>query len=437
MFLFAWAVSAPLWGQYGGFGGPSILSRGGNSGSRAGSRPIGFRPFAGVSGNYYTNLNLFNNATSANSFTTGDSFGATATAGLQGYKSTARSSTAVDMLLSYYWVSRQGASRGLSESLNVTHSRQISRRVMWFVGANGQSTNRSVVFANQRFSPDPVPELTPQNEEIFDTRTYRGMAATGFSFQKSARLSFSAQGAAFGAERRSARLADSRGFMGSGTAQYSLSRRQFVGATFTYGTFYFPGSFGETSYYAPQGFYGVSINQAWSFQVMAGVFRAKTTRLTSVALDPFIAELTGQRTALEIFNGNNMGFSGGAGISGRLRDWSVGLTAMRGINPGNGVYLTNQMTSVNLNLGHDLGRSASWALFARAAETKALTQQIGNARYYSAGTSLSYRLNGYLSLVGNASLYRTEAAGQRIKLDRFSASVGLYFSPGELPIHVF
>jgi len=431
------AAGLPVFGQYGGFGGPSILSRGASPTGRTGSNPVSFNFFAGAIGSYSTNLNRFMGGGQDASLSLRDTFGMSGVAGVQGYKSTARSSTSLDLGVNYYRTRTRQVSQGLSESLSVTHSRQVSRRVTWYIGAQGQSTNRAVSFANSRYSPEPLAELTPQQDEIFDTRTYRANLGTGVTFQKSARLSFAAQAGAFGNERRSKRLADSRGIMGNGSVQYSLTRRQYVGASFTYGTFYFPGSYGETSYYTPQGFYGIALSKAWNFTVYGGLYNARTDRLMRVQLDPFIAQLTGQTSMLEIYKGVNQGFSGGAGLYGEYRRWGMSLVAQRGIMPGNGIYLTSEMTAVTAMASHTMGRSATWSLMGRAAETKALTQTMGNARLYSGGATFTYRLTDYLNFNSNLTLYKTQAAGNNIKFGRFMASAGIYFSPGEMPAHIF
>ena len=408
-----------------------------NGGGRTGSNPIGFRFFAGATGTYFTNLNSFSNDPSSASLLYRDTFGANAVAGVQGYRTTPRTATSVDFVANYMWTGNRNVSRGLSQALSVTHSRQLTRRVMWYLGAQGQSTNRGLMFANPRFSPEPLPELSPQQDEIFDTRTYRANLGTGVTFQKSARLSFSAQVGAFGNERKSKQLVDSRGFMGQGSVQYSLTRRQYVGASFSYGTFYFPGAYGESQFWSPQGFYGVTLSRAWSVNLFAGIYNVHTDRLVSVQLDPFIAQLTGQSTTLEIFRGDNRGFSGGLGLSGNFRQWGISIAAVRGVMPGNGFYLTSEQTSLNASLSHTLGRRASWSLFARAAETRALTQTLGKARFYSLGTSVNYRLNNYLNFNSNVSVFRTSAVGSRIEMNRVAASVGIFFSPGELPLRIF
>ncbi|MEP7364664.1 MAG: hypothetical protein ABI972_15515 [Acidobacteriota bacterium] len=431
------AVGLPMYGQYGGFGGPSILSRGGNGSGRTGSNPVSFNIFAGASGTYVTNLDQFVATSDGTAINLRDSFGLNGVVGLQGYKSNARSSTSVDLSAVYTWAKASNVSRGLSEALAFTHSRQISRRVVWYFGANGQSTNRSLAFANPQYSPEPTPDLPSPQEEIFDTRTVRANVGTGFTFQKSARLAFSGQGGAFGNERRTKSLIDSRGFMGSGSVQYSLSKRQHIGASLMYGTFYFPGRFGESRYYAPQVFYGVTLSRVWSLNMSAGYYQSHTDRLVSVPLDPFIAELTGQRTALEIFSGDSRGFSGGISLNGNYHRWGMTIGANRGIAPGNGLYLTSERTTFSAGANHTLSRSLSVGVRAGASEMKALTQTIGNARYYYGGTSVSYRLRTNLSVSSSLGLYRTEAAGRMIKNSRFTASAGIYYTPGELPVHIF
>jgi hypothetical protein len=300
-----------------------------------------------------------------------------------------------------------------------------------------QSTNRSLQFANEQFSPEPVPELDPANEEVFDNRISRANVGTGFTFQKSARLSFTAQGGAFGMERKQRNLIDSRGFSGSGGVQYSLSRRQQIGASFSYGTFYFPGHYGETQFYSPQGTYSVAINKIWSFNLSAGIYQSRTRRLVTVLLDPFIAELTGQRTALETFDGTNRGFSGGASLNGNYRQWGISFSARRGLRPGNGIYMTSERTSFAASASHTLGRSSSFSIHASRTNMKALTQIVGGSEFYSAGTSFSYRLNSYLSFSSSVNYINTSGFGRRVKFDRVNATAGIFLSPGEVPLHLF
>lgn len=430
-------AALPVFGQYGGFGGPSILSRNGGPSGRTGSNPVGFSVFAGAAGTYTTNLNQVADSTVGPSVYFRDRLGVSASAGVQGYKTGVRSATSVDLNVVYSWTRSKDVSRGLSESLAFTHSRQISRRVMWFFGANGQSTNRSLIFSNERFSPEPIPDLPSPQEEVFDTRTYLGNIGTGFTFQKSARLAFAVQGGAFGMERRSRSLVDSRGFSGGGSVQYSLSRRQTIGATFTYGTFYFPGRYGETQYYSPQGVYGLAISKVWTLSLGAGFYHAHTDRLVSVPVDPFIAQLTGQRSALEIFSGDSKGFSGHISLNGNYRRWGISISGNRGIAPGNGFYLTSERTSGTLTVNRTVSRSASVSFYAGASQLKALTQTVGNAQYYSAGSSFGYRLTSYLNFATSVGLYRTDVAGKSLKINRFAASAGIYFSPGEIPLHIF
>jgi hypothetical protein len=284
---------------------------------------------------------------------------------------------------------------------------------------------------------DPMIENFDPQPDFFDNRVYSASIASGFSFQKSSRLSFSAQGGAFGTERKSRQYQDARGFMGGGAAQYALTRQTFTGAQYTYGTFYFPGRFGESQYMSSQAFIGRQLSQNWTVQAGAGPMWVHSKRLTTVQIDPFIAELTGQRTALEILDRTNYTWSAQAALSGRLPRGSVGMGYARGVMPGSALYQTVISERVFLTYSYSVARTVSISTIASAARMKALMQEIGEARAYTLGISANRRLGSQLSLSGSANVIRTQVAARRLVTDAFMLNIGLSYAPGELPFHVF
>lgn len=434
---------APGYAQFGGFGGPSILNRGGAAQGQQPDRRVQFSPFAGAMGMYSNRFNV-RAADQGPGLPLGKGFGVNGLVGLRAEKSGRQSSTSFQLGANHGRYQREGIDGQRSVTggfLGLSHGRQLTRQVNWFLSARMLTTDRSLQRGAFRADVDPFgdPSVDMLDTELdyFDNRMYLGALASGFSYQKSQRLTFSVQGGAFGAERPSGRFRDARGFMAGGAAQYRLTRQTFAGAQYSFGTFYFPGRFGESTYMSAQAFIGRRLNRTWSAQAGAGPLWVDSTRLASVPLDPFIAALTGQATALEILDRSTQTVAGQAALSGQFRKSSLQAVYMRGVMPGSAVYQSSLMERVGVNYNYSVARSTSVAFILSAIRMKALMQEIGEARMYRVGLSANRRLREGLSLSGSASFVRREIAGRRLVSDAVMVNLGVFYSPGELPFHVF
>ena len=440
---FVWNGALPMFAQYGGFGGPSILSRGGGSGGRQPDNPVSFSAFAGVGANYRLVFNADTPLLPGEASQRNSSFGATASAGLAGYKIGRRSSTSVQLGANYGVYQRAAGTTNANYGgfLTASHSRQLTRRTSWFLGASLRTTNNTLQRGGygetEIDTGDPVVESTSFEDDFFDSGVFSGSVATGLSFQKSNRLSFSIQGAAFGVERQRKNLVDSRGFQGSGSMQYRLSQRTYTGIQYSYGTFYFPGRYGESEFMTAQAFIGRQLSRSWTVQLGGGPLSVHSTRVQSVPIDPIIAIITGQRTALEIVDRELLTYGAQASLNGNFRSSNFSASYSRGIRPGSGLYETAISELVHLKYSYRVLRDVRVTALASARQSRSEFQDTGAARTYSAGLATGYRISESLSVSGSARLIRVEAFGERLRSDYVTATVGLHYSPGELPFHIF
>jgi hypothetical protein len=215
---------------------------------------------------------------------------------------------------------------------------------------------------------------------------------------------------------------------------YMLNRRQQIGVSYSYGTYYLTKDFGEAEVQAATFIYGRVLSRRWYLNLGVGTYQADSIRLQQVAVDPFIALLTGQTQTLEVFNGRRRGFSGRAEIAGRFRRATVNLAYNRGISPGNGVYFIAETETVSAGAGYETRRRFSMNGQAEWMRFKAVTQNIGNAVGYGGNFQAAYRLNKFLHLRASAHVYRWDINGAFFGRDRFFATLGLAYSPGELPL---
>ena len=426
-------LAIPCLAQVGGFGGPSVLTRGTRPQGREGARPVSFTGSVSLNGVYASGLTAA--ATDGEGNLLDDtSAGGSVGWGLSGNRQGRRDNFTAAYGGTYAAFTKATYYSGLNQSLNLTYNRQLSRRWNAFLAQSGVSGTNAFDTVRLPGTDEFSAHLPDSQFEIVDNPYVLLSSAAGLNYQKSARLSFSMSGGAVFQRRRSDVLSSSDGFIGTGSMSYMLSRRQQIGVSYSYGTYSLTKAFGETQVQTPQFFYGRVLSRRWFFNGSAGVYQADSRRLERVAVDPFIVLLTGQTETLQVFDGRRFGFSSQAAISGRFRHATVNIGYERGISPGNGVYFIAETERASAGIGLE-GRRR-WSLSANADwnRMKAVTQQLGNSTGYGGSLTTSYRLTRLIHATATAQFTRWDIDASQFGRNRYYASVGLTFSPGELPL---
>jgi hypothetical protein len=426
-------LAYPALAQMGGFGGPSVLTRGTRPAGREGARPIYLRGSLDIMGIYQSGFispatDERGNLIDEGSY--GGGLGWNVSANRQGR----RDNVFFGYGGNYSAYKRASYFSGLNQSLTLSYGRQLSRRWNMFLAQSGESYSNSLNNVRAPLTDEFTAELPGPEQEFIDNRYYALSSAAGLSYQKSARMSFSMSGGAMFARRHSEALASSNGFIGTGNMAYMLNRRTQIGVSYSYGTYYLTRHFGEGQIQSSNFIFGRLLSRRWYLNVGAGAYHADTKRLQRVPVDPFIAALTGQTETLEVFNGKRAGFSGQASVAGRFREASVNLGYQRGVSPGNGFYFLAETESIFARVGYETRRRFS--MFGRVdwMTLRAVTQDIGKSTSFGAGFDTGYRLTSILHLRGSVQVRRWDVNNAFFERNRFFASVGLSISPGELPL---
>jgi len=310
-----------------------------------------------------------------------------------------------------------------------------------FVGQSALVTDQLLLGQQTRFSDNPGAQIVSPSAQLFDSRSYQLSSAGGFTYQKSARTSFSMSGGALTLQHRGRGLVGANVFQAQGSMMYKLNRRQGIGVNYNFTTFNYRRDFGEGYINSSMVIYNHQVSPRWIVTLAGGLYRVESERLARVAVDPFIAALTGQTAVIEAFHSINLGVATDVAISGRFRRSSLSVGYSRGIAPGNGVLLTSRQDAVNgqysfLGLRNwSLGLSGSYLRFS------ALTQLIAPFESYWAGVGASRRLTSFLHFNSNAGMIRSNLlriqSGSGFQQDRFMVMGGIVFSPGDLPLSLF
>ena len=420
-----------------GYGGPAILSRGTPRIGRGTARPIRLRPYASVFGQYINDLTR--PATDqAGNFNPVNAVGILGRLGLMGNYASERSLTAVDGIVGYNVFTNNSYYTGANAHLSVSHSRQLSRRVNFYIAAAGVTQDNVIP---QRLNPiagEVETSLTHSASQVFDSRYRSGQAITGFTIQPTRRWSFDLSGGAFTTQYHSNSLVSWRGFNASGEANYYLTPRQTIGAEYSFQEYYYTSRFGEgrSQYLMPT--WSRRLDPRWTLRVGAGVYRLDYERLATVKVDPVIAALTGQSTTLVAVSGHVNGVSALVRLLGSFTNSTAEFTYRRGTDPGNGVILNAE--SQHFSAGYSYTGVRDWNFGGRLWFGR-WSEHFNNQNKYawgSVGGGVSRRIASFVHFNSEIVFIRSLlTSANRKSLNRYYLLAGFSFSPGEIPLSLF
>lgn len=417
------------------YAGPSILTRGRIPRSGSGEELIRLRPYASLAGVYDTGLTgIFTDE--AGQIPRHDSYGVLASFGALGYHSWRRTVLGLSYDGQARHYTRRSYYDGLDQSLALNLAHQATRRLQL-------EFNESVASRRGGFLGLTGPSFYSREFEdlsqdvLFDTRVHVLASVARMTYQSSPRLSLGMGGAGLAFEPRSRALARARGVLATGDLAYRLTRFQTVGAAYNFAHYWFPGAFGEAFVHGALVEWANQLTRSWTLAIGAGGYRVEATRLRQVQIDPVIAAIIGQRTGIEVFHRVTYIPGGEAQLSYRFRRGGFSASYRRGVSAGNGLYLTSARESADVSIGYTGTRKLHLSANAGYSRLSSLAQTLGRYRSYHAGAGMTYRLAGPLSLFARVDGRKYNLRGTGFGRIYHRSTVGLTFSPGDIPLSLW
>jgi hypothetical protein len=414
------------------YGGPSVLSRGLPSSVLGGGKDITFRPFFGILGVYESGLTgVLTDAVGR--LQNGSAFGVELNFGVYGrhnFRHTVVGLTYTGSIqhfpsYSYY----DGVNQTLS--LNITH--QLSRRVAVSLVENAGTYSRNYFFTDAGGLIDPTLLNLPRNG-IFDNRVIYGLTLGSLAYRVSPRLSFNINSSGYLMRRRSTALLGVTGYTAGMDGVYRLTRFLTLGMAYNFNHMEYTRAFGSSNIHSGGLLLSARLSRSLEFSIEGGASRVETLYVASVPVDPVVAALTGQTASFRARYSTQYVPTGYARLTRSWQFSNLGLGYSRQITPGDGVYLTSTADSALLSYTYTGLRHWNVGANFGYSRISALAQQIGAYRGYQVGVGVTRDLRYGLHFVarGDVMRYLTGFSGFR----RFTtqASVGLSWSPGELPL---
>ena len=429
-------LGCACWAQTGEYEGPSILSRNKSlTGERAG-KLLDFRFYGEVTGIYDDGLTPVSVQPNGSVLNPGAQEGIEAGFGVIGSRQWKNDFLSVD----YHGAFRDYTSKsyydGTDQFFDLEYGRQIARHVsLTLTGTAGSLSRSSGVFSFASLRDTDL-FAVPANE-LFDNRTMYAQPGATLVWQKTRRLSLSVGGDGFLVRRRSSALAGLDGGRARVDAAYRLDRRQTLSASYDLTDFSYQGAFGHALMHSFAGGYGVGLGRMWDFSSMFGAIRISTAGVTNVTVDPAIAAIIGHTTATVAFFKTSWLPLIDARLIRRFEKASLAFNFTHGVSPGNGVFLASSQNAAAANYSYAGYRRFTFGGTAGYSDLNSFGQGIGKYSNLQGGAGLTYKVSGPLHMEFRYDARHYTTQNRLYSKNENRVTLGLAFSPGEVPLSIF
>jgi hypothetical protein len=398
--------------------------------------PVAFRPYIGVSGTYNTGL-LPVEVTSTGHIPSSDAYGEEIDLGAYIYRVFKGTTLALDLggYLRHYTNSySEGANQFLS--LSLTH--EITKRVMFTLRTqaglytlNDYSLSAPLGGLDSNYLPLP-------QDQIFDNRVIFTSASGDLTYLLSPVLSFSVGANGSLVRRESSALYGSTGAGAHGDLQYRISRHTTIGADYSYMYFGYTRGFGNSDIHSVGISYSAQISPHLQLSANIGGTRVESTSLADITLDPAVAARLGESEAIQAAYHLNYVPAIQAQLANTFRRSQFTLSYNNRVTPGNGVYTISRNNTGGAYYSYsgvhywNFGASASYG------RMSSLAQTLGAYTSYGGGAGVTRELGkGLHAVVRLDARHNDIASGALYRRTQYSASLGVTFSPGDVPLRLW
>lgn len=427
------ALALPLLGQEGEYAGPSVLSRGGGGGVRP-NAPIAFRPYVNISAMYDSGMSAVRDA--GGQLQSTGLAGGEAAAGVYGYHGWKHTVLGVNYRGDYRRYNRRTGYDGTSQflMLGLTH-RATKRLELTFREGAGTFTQNSGYGGTFGFF-DPTFAQIPHNE-LLDTRTDYLTTMADATYLMTRRLSFNFGGTGFLVKRRLSSFYGVTGSSARGDAAYRLTRRSTIGADYFFTHFNFNKAFGSADVHSVAGDYSIRLSRNWELGLRAGVIRVEMLSMGTVTIDPVVAAIIGRTTGFRALYRRELGPTFSADVQRFFRHSTFHASYNYGVTPGNGVYMASRQNTASATLSYSGMRYWSLSAGGYYSDMRDIGQDLGRYRTASFGLGASRSIasrNLFFTMRVDARRY---LAGDAFRRTSYHASMGIAYSPGDVPLRLW
>jgi hypothetical protein len=433
--LGAIAALGTLVAQQAEYQGPTILSRGLGTALQSGGSLLRLRPYLSLTGVYDGGLTPVA-VDASGRIPQEDLYGGDIQFGVYGYRGWRRSLLGIDYRGGVRHYTRKTYYDGSDHNLTLGFNHQPTRRLAFtFREAAGTTSRNHGIYSGYAYF-DPAFADVPAND-LFNGRVYYASTLGDLTYLKSQRLSFNIGGSGVVVRRRSKALVGVTGATARADVQYKLGRAAAIGADYDFTHYEFTNAFGASDIHTVSLDLSFRLGRWWDLGLRGGGARVETLGLQRVAVDPIVAAIIGRATGIEAVYRLHYIPSGQVKLSRAFRRSTLSFDYSTGVSAGNGIYMTSRGQSASFGYSHTAFRRWNFGLTGGYSSLSGLAQEIAKYQSYNAGGGFSCQVNTWMHIVGRYDARRYDAGQAIVRRVTHSASLGIAFSPGDLPLSLW
>jgi hypothetical protein len=411
------------------FDGPGILGRGGSNTGKHGTETLPIHVQASVNATYDSSI-LGYSVDSAGKLIASPSAGVEASAGVSGRKIWKRTYLGVDYGGNYTHYATKSFYNGTGQQLSLGVGTQIGRKLS-LSSQIGAGTSNRFIGGPSVFQANEFEFLTAPTQELFDSRTYFLGLSTSAAYTINSRSSIRVSGNYNTVRRKARGLVDMKGYGASADYVYRVSRRTSLGVSYTFSHYDFEKIFGDSDVHV-MGFHtGRKIGRDWSLSAAVTLSKQSTVGVRSFSLDPVLAAILGRNSGSEVFESNNLVYGYNFSLSRTIRRSTVSASASRGINPGNGYFLTSISQYAGVAFNHSISRDLALTGNFGYIKLTSLGFASGTLHSWSGGASVTYKLSPSFGMNAHYDWRNYDLKQTTFSRAGYRLSMGLSYFPKE------
>ena len=420
------------------YAGPAILSR--DEAPAAMEAPqVSFRPYFDVNAVYDTGLAGVFVTDAQGDLANAASTGVAVAGGVSGSHNWKHTKLGLDYHGSVYHYFKQTYYDSSNHSLLLSLTHQFTRHATLTLGETAGMFSRDVglLGLSQTVAFDPAQQYVPTTD-YFDNRTIYFATQADLVLQKSARLSFDLGGNFFLVRRRSTALAAVTGETARADIEYRITRRSTIGLNYRFDNFDYAHIYSGTAAHTAAFSFSTRLSRQVEFSAYAGASRMESKYVQTVAVDPAITALLGITSGVQLFYNINYVPTFSGRVARTFEHGVAYIEAKRAITPGNGLFLTTNMTTVQAAYTYTGIRHWSFNAMAGYDEGKSIMNFAGRYGDYRGGFQASRQLTHAVHAVAGFTASKYDSPDfSRYNRVIYDAHVGFGFAPGEVPVRIW
>jgi hypothetical protein len=316
--------------------------------------------------------------------------------------------------------------------LALGYSYQKSRRLVFDLRQEAGSVSQATGFDGAL--PVLNNAIVTPSSLLFDNRANFLQSTMDVNYIQSEHTVLTFGGAGFGIWRKAPGLIGMQGYELHGAIKHRVSQRTTLGVDYSHIHFDYPKAFGQADINSFSGVWATQLGRLWTVSAKGGVYQAEVQGLQQVGVDPEISALLGVTSVVQTFYQKSTFPQWDISLGRRFQRANLSFQYTRGVSGGNGVYLTSRQDAASASFNYTATRKWSFSGMGGYARLNGIGQNLQPFSQFVGGAGATYAITSPIHLIARYDARRQEIIDGVYRQNSFRATIGISFSPGDIPL---